>query len=288
MMTVRFLMTVALAAGLAACSGGTTATTDKDGGTTDGATDTNTNTNTNTDGGGGGDSGGGGTGGGAFDPSFMTIAGDMPWDGTANQLVDVNIQGYAIPASITIEFGDSVWNAQGFDASLTDHYCFLVMPLTSSAFAAWAQGNPDVYYGVDFTGTIDDVVTNCGDATHPMAALFGTNDIRDAIVTYYGTWGLGVSKPGPLFDQFTSTTFLANNCVGAYVQNADFVVPSDGVSSGQDHYYSFPVAMDPTTFEAQIDSNYYFISVPPNQVFDGVSLATAWYRIFDFYSWQFS
>jgi hypothetical protein len=116
--------------------------------------------------------------------------------------------------------------------------------------------------------------------------VFGADDIRDVLVTGYGTWGLGVGKPGPLFAQFTSTTFLASNAIGAFVQNADFVVPSDGISTGQDHYWALPVQIDPDTHEAQVDENDYFLTVPPDQVFDGVSLATAWYRIFDFYSWQ--
>jgi len=283
-MTLRILMTIALATGLAACSGdGGTNTNKDDGGTTDTNTNKDNGTKDTTTSAPTGETGGT-TGGGGFQAQYLDVEADMGFDGATNTLVTVSLSGTDIPPAIYLLFGDLAWKDAGFDGTLSNDYCFFAMPLTSSGFASWAQANPKVFFGVDYTGGVDGVQTNCGDATHDMVAALGTNDIRDQIVNGYGGWGVGVGENGPLFDSITSTD-LSLNFIGAFIENADFLVPSDNISTGQDHYYSLPVKIDPTTFEAQDDGTN-FLLVPPNQVFDGTSLHTAWYRIFDFYSWQ--
>lgn len=223
------------------------------------------------------DSGGGGPGGG-FD--YLTVQADLGWDSTINQLVDVDLgSGQAAPPALYIIFGSETFFNAGWDFSLDTEYCFIVMPFTSSALATWAVSDPTVWYGVDYTGGIGGIATNCQTPGYEIAEGWGLGaDPVDTIVTTYGGWGLGIGEFGKTwynyYDPATTPDFF-DTYVGARVYSA-------GGFFGPEDFLALPVEIDPLTYEAQDDGTYY-LTVPASQVYTGTSIASAWYRIFPLY-----
>lgn len=284
-MNLRFLTTLAYAAVLSACSGpgADDGGGDKDNATDNAGDDDDDNTDTT------GSTPTGETGittPGGFLPNHLLVQAYIVFDGATQTLVEATDDSTPIASAIFLIWGDDTWAAAGFDFSLTDDFCITTLPLTNSSFATW--GPPGTFYAVDYDGGTGAVGGTCDDATHPMSGLFGTtSDYKDVIVNYYGPWGAGLGPPTTLFDG-QPTGDLA---VGGLVNNNQFLVPSGGDVpadvDGLNHYAAIPVALDPDTFEVQYDGTDQVL-IPPNQVFDGTSLATAWYQIFDGYSWTFT
>jgi hypothetical protein len=292
-MNLRYLLALALPLGMAACTGtvtGSDKTTDTNPGDDDDDNGTDTVTGDDDDDNGNPDSGGGTNPNVDFLATYMLIQGDMGFDATINSIVEVNTQGVAIPPAMYIFFGTEAWFASGFDFALDTEYCAIIMPLTSSAFAPWASADPTVWYGVDYTDGIGGIVTDCDTPGKDIPDGLLGPDVVDTVFNGYGGWGMGVGEWGPTFyDTVYGPTgsnydFLLTNCVGARFYSAGssygpWVEPSD--------FYAFPVSIDPTTYEAQDDGTY-LIGVPPADVYTGIGIASAWYRVFGFYYYSFN
>lgn len=292
-MNLRYLLALALPLGMAGCTGVTT-TGDKTGDTNPGDDDDDTVTDTTTgdDDDDNGDSGGGGTNPAGFLATYMLLQGDMGFDATINSLVEVNTQGIGIPPVVYVFFGTEAWFASGFDFALDTEYCTIALPLTSSAFAPWASADLTVWYGVDYVDGIGGIVTDCDTPGKDIPDAMIGPDVVDLLYNGYGGWGAGIGEHGATLyldpatgGPATSTyAFVHDNCVGARIYSAGssygpWVEPSD--------FYAYPVSFDPATYEA-IDDGKNFIGVPPGDVFTGIGIASAWYRIFGYYYYSFN
>jgi hypothetical protein len=274
-MTARFLLSLAIALGLAGCSGDT-GTTTKDttpGDDDDVVGDDDDNQPT-------GETGDVAPPG--FDVRYMLVQGDLGFDSATNSLVEVQVGGGAIPSAIYFLFGTETWRGSGFDLGLDAEYCAIILPLTSSAFAPWASADPTVWYGVDYTEGVAGAVTDCNTAGKEMdPAILGADPVS-ALVNDYGGWGAGIGEWGAnwykYYDPTTTPDFFATYVGGRIYSAAGWV--------GADDFLAFPVALDPTTFEAQDDGTY-FIGVPSDQVYLGTTIATAWYRIYGLWLYSF-
>jgi len=298
-MTFRFLMTLTLALGLTACSGGKgtdskTPTTATDGGDDD--DDNNTTTSGET-----GSTGDTTSTPGGFEPKWLSVRAALVIDGPNQVLataIDPNYTTATIDSFIEIILGDDAWKDAGGDSTLTDDYCFIDMPLTNSALAAWLPEG--AYYGVDYDGGDASALTNCGDATHPIANLpftgsFSTTaggtttlTVVPGFVDLLGPWGAGIGPSTSLID---SDSTLSGVAIGGLLNNYGVLDPNSTTSTvGTDidafnHYYAYPFALD-ANLTLEYDDQGNPVLIDPSQVFDGVAIASGVYSIRDIYLWQ--
>ena len=154
------------------------------------------------------------------------------------------------------------------------------LTLTSSTLASWASGDPTVYFGVDYTGGTGSALTNCNTPGLELdPAIFGT-DVIDTLVTQIGGWGAGIGDFGPQFYGYGTNPGTFADFVGARINATPGFIESDA-------FYAQPVEIDPTTFEAQLDTSGVPITISPASVDLGGNIATGWYRIFSFFIYTF-
>jgi len=308
-MTFRVLMTLSLALGMTACSGG-------------GGGGSNTDTKTNPDGGGGGDdddnntdtqtapTGETGTGthttAGGFIPNHLVVRAVLVIDGPNGVLTTATDPktGGTLDSFVEMLWGDDAWVGAKEDPTLTDHYCYIDMPLTNSAQAAWLPTGS--YFGVDYDGGVPNIQATCGDADHPMDALFPggpytstggstyTATAAEVIVDGFGPWGAGI---GPANGLITPTFDPDGITIGGLIGPSTFLnpVPPTSVTSttlptditAVNHYYAVPFAVD-ADFQTEYDAQNNPIFIDPAQVFDGTNVASGVYSISDFYIWTFT
>jgi hypothetical protein len=287
-MTARYLWLLVLSLGLAACSGGgtTTKTGDDDDDDTsppgddddddtapgdDDDDDTNTPPPTGETGTGGGGSG--------FYPKYFIIDATFAFDQQTRQLSPYTVYGTQVDPNVSIYFGNDTWFASYFDFSLTAEYCTIQFPLTDSSLAPWVQGDPTLWYGVDYTG--DPVLTNCNDQDHPFdPANWGADPV--GAITSYG-WGTAVGEIAPemaVYIPAPDYTAITEDRAGARVMT-QFIYETWA-------YLTVPVSVD-GSFEAQTDGAGYFVTFPPEDVYLGQNnIATGAYIIFGVYYYSFN
>jgi hypothetical protein len=204
----------------------------------------------------------------------LYIDAEFGWDASLQQLVDVVAGGEVVPPALYLLLGTDTWRESGWDLAWTDEYCTMVLPLTSSIQATWAVQDPVVWFGVDYVDGLQGALTDCGSEGKQLdPAIFGEDPLA-TMVEAYGTWGVGLGEWGPSWYDTWLEAYpdddLLDRYVGARVQN--------GGDMDADDFRAYPVQIDPVTYEAQDDGTSY-LGVPPDQVPQGDTVTTAWYRI---------
>ncbi|MEQ1507755.1 MAG: hypothetical protein ABMB14_36340, partial [Myxococcota bacterium] len=73
---------------------------------------------------------------------------------------------------------------------------------------------------------------------------------------------------------------------GASIANHELLIRDD-VGTSTDHFWAYPVAIDTDTHEARtIFGGQQWDVLGPDEIWDGASLHSGWYRIYDYASWS--
>ncbi len=213
----------------------------------------------------------------AFAPATVLVAAWFGYDAETGGMVDVVTPYGTIESRIRLEVGSTDWEATGFDGERTDLYCVIELPLTDSSFAAWAQADPGIWFGVAYTGATPD--TDCSaDEGYDIdpAAYAGFPDLATALASAH-PWGIGVGEIGA--DNLALLGYVAGypyqvlppgSIVGGYAL--------DGVRNGVSEQL-FAVA-HPIDDRGLVDHTAY---LDAGDVHAGGELASGYYRFYFLY-----
>lgn len=233
-----------------------------------------------------------------FPALHVFLSADFGWDAETQSIRYPTTNGYEIASRIEWIIATDAFLVSPDPYSETDEYCYIdmVFPEGPAAYSPTAQADPTAYFGVDHSGLAADIFTNCNDKDHNIGEMLGDVDIAAALAASTDPANGGIPYGiaiGAHSDDFVTVYLDVGdtaedwaNTVGARVYNTNFfwgITDGSGIARlSDDIWYAYPIALDAKTFEAQVDGNYYVL-VPPEDVYDGVQLATAWYRISPFY-----
>jgi hypothetical protein len=211
-------------------------------------------------------------------PGFLEVTqlfidAELGWDSEIRQLVDVDGGGFVVEPALYLVLGTDLWREAGWDLDLEDEYCVIVMPMTSSAPAAWAAADPTVWLGVDYVEGLAGVLTDCGTTGKELdPAVYGKDPVA-SFVEGAGPWGLGIGEWGPSWSDTWVEYFPDDDgfetYVGARVQST--------FGLDIDDFRAFPVRIDESTYAAQVEEDLY-VGIPPAEVPLADTIATGWYR----------
>lgn len=278
-MTARYLLTLSLALGLTACSGGGTDDKPTDVTDTTGDDDDDTSPPDPTGGTGGG-------GGNYFNATEIHLSSQFAYDSASRTVRAVDFSGYALDPDISIILALSTW-----DGSLasTSQYCAIVLPLTTATYASWVAADPRLWYGVDYN-TADGALTSCNTPGFELDPnVWGADPAYGFLSDYYGgynAYGIAVGDMSP----------DVNDLLAMYVDPADLVfflggrmVIPDWLPGGPDldDVYGSAYEVD-ANFSVVDDGSGYLVPISSASVNLGSNILSAWYSLDALVYWTIS
>lgn len=285
-MTARFLLTLALALGLSACSGGDTddKPTDVTDDTTPGDDDDDATEPTGPT---------GDPGGNFFNATEIHLSSQFAYDSATRSVRAVDFSGYPLDPDITIVLATASW-----DGSLqsTSQYCAIVLPLNTATnmqpatlTAASSERGAPLWYGVDYN-IADSALTNCNTPGFELDPnVWGADPAYGFLSDYYG----GYNAYGIAVGEMTADV---SSLLGMYVDPADIVFYLGGRmiipewlpgGPGLDDTIGTAFEVD-AAFSVVDDGSGYLVPISSASVNLGTNILSAWYSMDALVYWTIS
>lgn len=152
---------------------------------------------------------------GVFDIYYLQVDATFGWDNETRSVVGVATAYGEIPPAITISLGEKSWRRDDFSSD-SEHYCIIVLPLTTPvAVPYWVGNDPSLYFGFDYAGEAP--LTDCGTPGYEYDLGLWPEDLSRAFAD--NDWGIAIGDMRPEYEANFATSILLPHLVGARVNN---------------------------------------------------------------------